>query len=146
MTTSQSHRDKADDEVWGRCNVCRELVIYGERHRHPCEGYYVDTSWHTLVNPDNTPGLPGYRFAASQASGARTGHKNRGHTHMTPRTYRVSFEIGQDGRVRHTGGPKPTDSLMAAVEEMCARERPGSNWYPGCEDEPPCCGPGLEGL
>lgn len=125
----------ADDEVWGVCNVCSERVIYGNRFSHPCEGYYVDTSWNALANPRNTPWFPGYRFYCLQESGARRkGFRAKGHTRMTPRTYRVGFEITEDGKVRHTHGPKPTDDLQARVEEMYLRERPGSNWYPGCED------------
>jgi hypothetical protein len=131
VTTSQSSTVHGDADVWGVCNLCRSLVIYGDRFTHPCEGYYVDTSWNARANPHNTPWFPGYRFWVEQASGARSGRKARGW--ITPRTYRVEFEITEDGRVRHTRGVKPTDQLLANVEAMYLRERPGSNWYPGCE-------------
>lgn len=132
MTTNQSSTRHADDEPWGVCNVCRKVVIYGQRHAHPCENYYVDTSWNALANPENTPWFPGYRFCIKQASGAGTGRKARA-WRMTPRTYTVYFEITADGKVRHTGGPKPAEGTLEAVEELYLRERPGSNWYPGCE-------------
>lgn len=124
-----------DDEVWGICNVCKSPVLYGDRFTHPCPNYYVDYSWNALANPTNTPGLPGYKFHVEQESGARTGHKCRGNHHRKSRTYAVHFEIDPEGRVRHTGGPKPTDELLEQVEEMCARDRPGSNWYPGATDD-----------
>lgn len=129
----QRHRDKADHEPWGVCNVCRTVVIYGDRFTHPCPNYHVDTSWNALANPHNTRWFPGYRFYCEQASGAGTKRKARA-SKMTPRTYKVEFEITEDGKVRHTRGPKPSPELQAAVEEMYLRERPGSNWYPGCED------------
>ncbi|WLJ71106.1 hypothetical protein [Sphingomonas phage Carli] len=132
MTTGQSSTRHADTDVWGVCSVCRALVIYGDRYTHPCENYHVDTSWNALANPHNTPWFPGYRFYCEQDSGARTRHKSRGW--ITPRRYKVEFEITEDGKVRHVRGVKPTEALQRSVEEMYLRERPGSNWYPGCED------------
>lgn len=140
----QTHRDKANHEVWGRCDVCKVVILYGDRWDHA--GHMIDTSWNAAVNPDNTQWLPGYRFYSEQMSGARTGRKLRGHTHKVSRTYRVEFEIDREGQLRHVRGPKPTDDLLEGLEALYQRERPGSNWYPGCEDEPPSCGPGLEGL
>lgn len=127
----QTHRDKQDHEVWGRCCVCKVVILYGDRHNH--NGHMINTSWNAIANPDNTPWFPGYRFYVEQASGARTGRKSQA-WRMTPRRYRVAFEITEDGRVRCTGGVKPSDETQAAVEAMYLRERPGSNWYPGCED------------
>ncbi len=145
MTTGQSSSRHTDTDPWGQCNVCRQIVVYGDRHTHPCQNYYVDTSWNAIANPDNTPWVPGYRFHAKQASGAKTGKKSRGW--ITPRTYTVEFEIDRDGVLRHTRGVKPTEALLAGLNVTYARERPGSNWYPGADDDdPPCCGPGLEGL
>lgn len=135
VTTSQSHDGMRDDEVWGRCNVCRELVIYGDRFTHPCENYYVDYSWNAINNPDNTPWVPGYRFCAMQQSGARTKNFRARTGRMTPRRYRVYFEIDQDGKLKHTGGPKPTDDLVAGLEALYLEKRPGANWYPGADDE-----------
>lgn len=129
MSTSQSHDGMADHEEWGQCNVCRKVVIYGDRFSHPCENYYVDTSWAAKVNPDNTEWVPGYRFYAEQQSGARTRHKSRGW--ITPRVYRVEFEIDADGVLRHVRGVKPTDALLAGLNALYASERPGSNYYPG---------------
>lgn len=135
----------ADHEVWGVCSVCREVVIYGDRYVHPCENYHVNTGWAAIANPHNTPWLPGYRFCVSQMSGAATGRKSQA-WRMTPRRYSVHYAIDREGHLQHVGGPRPSQDTQASVEALYARERPGSNWYPGCEDEPPCCGPGLEGL
>lgn len=124
-----------DQDEWGVCNVCKQMVLYGDRFSHPCPDYYVDTSWNAKVNPHNTPGLPGYRFYMEQESGARTGHKSRGFRHVKARTYKVQFEIDRDGHVQHTGAVKPTEELMESARRICERDRPGSNWYPGAEDD-----------
>ena len=145
MTTSQGSTVHADTDVWGRCNICRGIVIYGDRYTHPCERYYVDTTWEGINNPDNTPWMPGYRFWMSQHSGAATKRRPQA-WRMTPRTYKVQFKVDRDGELVHTGGPKPSEALWASARAAYAQGRPGSNWYPGCEDEPPSCGPGLEGL
>lgn len=126
----QTHRDKADHEVWGLCTVCRKVIIYGDRWDH--SGHMIDTSWNAMANPENTPWFPGYRFYCEQDSGAGTRRKARP-SKMTARVYKVEFEITEDGKVRHTRGPKPSPELQASVEAMYLRERPGSNWYPGCE-------------
>lgn len=130
------------DGIVGRCDACKELVQtreWGfdvpEAHRHACFPCGLSYSLQTIVNPDNTPWVPGYTFYAEQCSGARRADNWRARMgRMTPRTYKVVFEIDMDGVLRHVRGPKPTDETMAAFEAQYARERPGSNWYPGAED------------
>lgn len=112
-------------EIAGRCWACRELVTRAEwdARTHPCTPLTIDTSWHALVNPDNAPWRPGYRFCVSQDS--KTLNTRR---RIAKRVYRVHFEIDQDGLLQHTGGPRPTEHTQAAVEDLYARERPGSNY------------------
>lgn len=125
--------------VWagraGRCPACKEMVEPGDMAAHPCRpatGY--DTSWNAEVNPDNEQWRPGYRFCVMQKSGARTRTFRAKLGRMTPRTYRVYFEITAEGGLRHTGGPRPTDELIEGLQALYERERPGSNWYPGAEE------------
>lgn len=118
-------------EYAGRCSVCRQLVSraeYNGDQRHPCENYYVDTTWNAIANPDNTQWLPGYRFHCLQASQG-VGRYQKG-VHKVRRRYKVRFEIDQDGLLRHTGGPKPTEATLAGLQALYARERPGSNGGP----------------
>jgi hypothetical protein len=140
MTSAPKHPWLTDGLI-GRCSTCNELVYANEwgfdipdDRRHPCFPGEIDYSIRAVLNPDNTPWLPGYTFYVEQASGARTGHKCRGHTQKVSRTYRVGFLVDMDGKLQHTRGPKPTDETFAGLLEAQQREKPGSNWYPGCEE------------
>jgi hypothetical protein len=108
------------------CCECR-CEVDGDDHeelRQNHNGHMIDCSWNALANPENTPWLPGYRFAVRQDS------KNAGRAnyHVNTRRYGVYFEIDRDGLLRWTGGVKPTDDTQELVEEMYARGRPGSNY------------------
>lgn len=125
------------DNIIGRCDVCKELVDVADwkAGAHPCYPCSVSYSLQAIVNPDNTPWVPGYRFYCRQASGARTRHQSRGFRHMVARTYSCGFEIDQDGILRQIDGPRVPDHVMEGFERQYQRERPGSNWYPGADDE-----------
>lgn len=122
----------------GVCSVCKELVqgvdMVEHTRTHGDARTHFSMGWQDRVNPDNDRWKPGYRFYASQVSGAATGRKCRGFRHKVSRTYKVYFEIDQDGRLQHTGGVKPTEELVAHLTQLYERERPGSNWYPGAEE------------
>ena len=130
------------DGLIGRCMTCNELVYANEwgfdvpeDRRHPCWPGEIDYSLRAVVNPTNERWRPGYTFAMEQASGTRTRHQCRGNHHIRSRTYTVTFQIDHEGVLRHISGPKPLDSVMAAFERQYQRERPGSNWYPGADDD-----------
>jgi hypothetical protein len=114
-------------EPYGVCNVCEQIVTVGEwnAQTHPCAGYWVSTGWQYLVNPRQTPWIPGYRFCVRQAS-QKVGRYNY---HRKVREYHVYFEIDRDGFLQWTGGVKPTPRTQELVEEMYARNRPGSNYF-----------------
>jgi hypothetical protein len=88
-------------------------------------GATIDTSWNYQVNPENTPWIPGYRFAVLQDASRWTGRH-----HGRRRRYRVRFEITADGLLRWTGGVKANAETLAWVERDFAKFRPGSNGGP----------------
>jgi hypothetical protein len=121
------------DGIAGVCNVCKQLVSEFDfrNNGHGCPNYYVDYSPETIANPHNEPWLPGYRFFLRQASQKVRG----GNVHMRTREYAVHFRIGVDGVLRWTGGIKATHATQERAEALYAANRPGSNWYPGADQE-----------
>lgn len=112
--------------IAGRCSTCGELVTQGDwdNRTHPCVPLSISYGLGAIINPDNTPWVPGFRFRLKQA--AQTSKSGR--HHIGQRSYGVVFEIDQDGILQWVGGVYPTDDTMEIAQELYAMGRPGSNY------------------
>jgi hypothetical protein len=102
-----SHGIAGFEAYAGRCDGCRQLVTVAEYEAfaHPCKLAGISYNLRSFINPDNTPGLPGWAFKVEQDS------VNVSRTwRMKPRVYRVIFQLDREGVLQHTGGPKPTSA------------------------------------
>jgi hypothetical protein len=63
--------------------------------------------------------MPGYRFKAIKDSGYRH--------------YNCYYGIDRNGHIEFQGGVRLPPEQLAGIEARYLQERPGSNYFPGCE-------------